>query len=92
MRLIAVMPYITGGAAFGDIEARPNLFGGVSDNNVGWTAGAGIEAAVYGNLTAKLEYLYVDLGSVGCTIGTCGLASNVDFRTNIVRAGLNYKF
>lgn len=87
-----VMPYVTGGAAFGDVEARPNLFGGVSDTNVGWTAGGGIEAAVFSNLTAKLEYLYVDLGSLGCTIGTCGLATNVDFRTSIVRGGLNWKF
>ena len=31
---------------------------------VGWTIGAGIEGVVSGNWTAKLEYLYVDLGDV----------------------------
>ena len=28
----------------------------------GWTAGVGVEYAFLGNWTAKLEYLYVDLG------------------------------
>jgi opacity protein-like surface antigen len=47
---------------------------------------------MWNNLTAKLEYLYVDLGHVGCDLASCGFASNVDFRTSIVRAGLNWKF
>ena len=61
------MPYFTGGMAFGDIEARRTGFAGVSDTNVGWTVGAGIEGVIAGNWTAKLEYLYVDLGSVSCS-------------------------
>jgi len=35
-----------------------------STTRVGWTIGAGIEGVVSGNWTAKLEYLYVDLGDV----------------------------
>ena len=85
-----VMPYITGGAAFGDVKATQAGVGSVSDTNVGWTAGAGIEAAVIANWTAKIEYLYVDLGDVSCT--TCLPASNVDFRSHVVRAGLNFRF
>jgi outer membrane immunogenic protein len=86
-----VMPYITGGAAFGEVKATQAGFGSVSDTNVGWTVGAGIEAAVVANWTAKIEYLYVDLGDVSC--GAClPVATNVDFRTHIVRAGLNYRF
>ena len=34
-----------------------------SSSQLGWTAGAGLEYAFMGNWTAKLEYLYVDLGS-----------------------------
>jgi outer membrane immunogenic protein len=87
-----VMPYVTGGLAVGDIQARPTGFAGASTTNAGWTVGGGIEAAVFGNVTAKLEYLYVDLGSLGCSAVSCGLASNVDLRTNVVRAGLNLRF
>ena len=64
-----VMPYVTGGLAVGDIKANQAGFAGVSDTNAGWTAGAGIEAALAGNWTAKLEYLHVDLGNVNCGAG-----------------------
>lgn len=82
------MPYITGGAAFGNIDAS---VAGASDNStkLGWTIGGGVEAAIAGPWTAKLEYLYVDLGR-GDSIGATG--THADFKTNIVRAGLNYKF
>lgn len=86
-----VMPYITGGAAFGNVKATQFGIGSASDTNVGWTVGAGIEAAVIANWTAKIEYLYVDLGDVSCA-ACLPVASNVDFRTHIVRAGLNYRF
>lgn len=86
------MPYVTGGAAFGEIQANPAGFAGVSDTNVGWTVGGGIEAAIAANWTAKLEYLYVDLGSVGCGVTACGLSTNVDYRTNVLRAGVNLRF
>ena len=87
-----VMPYVTGGLAVGDIEANPTGFAGVSDTQAGWTVGAGVEAAFAGNWSAKLEYLYVDLGSTGCSATACGTATNVDLRSNVVRAGLNLQF
>jgi outer membrane immunogenic protein len=87
------LPYVTGGAAFGDIRASTPGFPGNSSTNTGWTIGGGIEGAIAGNLTAKVEYLYVDLGSFNCGI-SCGAAvtDNVSFHTNILRAGLNYRF
>jgi outer membrane immunogenic protein len=81
------MPYVTGGAAFGDISTSATGFADAHSNKVGWTLGGGVEAAIAGPWTAKLEYLYVDLGHGG-TIA----ASNASFHTNIVRAGLNYRF
>lgn len=86
------MPYVTGGLAVGDIEANPVGFPGVNDTQVGWTVGAGVEAAIAGNWTAKIEYLYVDLGDVGCSAVACGIATNVDLRANVVRAGVNLRF
>ena len=87
-----VMPYVTGGLAVGDVNAKVGGLLGASDTKAGWTVGGGVEAALAGNWTAKLEYLYVDLGSVGCTVATCGAPANVDLRANVVRAGVNLRF
>jgi outer membrane immunogenic protein len=86
------LPYFTGGVAFGDIKATIAPFAGNSSTNAGWTVGAGVEGVIVGNWTAKLEYLYVDLGDTTCGAFTCGAATNVDLTTNVVRAGVNYRF
>lgn len=88
------MPYVTGGAAFGDIRAQAPGLGQVGADRSGWTLGGGLEAALTTNWTAKVEYLYVDLGSFNCGLN-CGAGlttDNVSFHTNILRAGVNYKF
>lgn len=86
------MPYITGGAAFGNINATAPGLVGASAVNAGWTAGAGIEFAIAGNWTAKAEYLFVDLGKFNCGLN-CGPATdNVSFDANVIRAGVNYRF
>jgi outer membrane immunogenic protein len=86
------MPYVTAGAAFGNIDANRTGFAGASDSNAGWTIGAGIEGAIAGNWTAKAEYLYTDLGDTACSAAACGTATNVDLRLNILRVGVNYRF
>jgi outer membrane immunogenic protein len=86
------MPYVTGGAAFGDIKTSVAGVGDATTSKVGWTLGGGVEAAIAGPWTAKLEYLYVDLGKGSCGAAVCGTATDVNFHTNIVRAGLNYRF
>jgi outer membrane immunogenic protein len=86
------LPYVTGGAAFGNISATAPGLAGNSTTNAGWTVGAGLEFAIAGNWTAKAEYLYVNLGRFNCSL-SCGAASdNVSFNTNLVRAGINYRF
>ena len=42
----------------------------VKDVKAGWTAGAGIEGALGGGWSAKLEYLYIDLGKLEQTLST----------------------
>ena len=97
------MPYITGGAAFGNARARitsdPALavFAGQNDIRVGWTAGGGVEwmlGAMAPNWSVKAEYLYVDLGKESCGLGNCSAltATNMRFQTHTVKAGINYKF
>jgi outer membrane immunogenic protein len=86
------LPYLTGGAAFGDIKATNSAVSSASKTKVGWTAGVGLEYAMWSNWSVKLEYLYVDLGSFDCG-APCGAAvDNVSFKANVVRAGLNYRF
>jgi outer membrane immunogenic protein len=87
------LPFLTGGGAWGNAEV--NTGGGtVSDTRGGWTAGGGIEYAFLGPWSAKLEYLYVDLGTATCTAAACGLPADakIDFTANVLRAGLNYRF
>ncbi len=72
-----------------------------SSLRVGWTLGAGVEGVISGNWTAKLEYLYIDLGNVSGSFVTPLIAPSGAFATssysshitdNILRAGINYKF
>jgi outer membrane immunogenic protein len=90
------LPYFTGGAAFGKVEANSTnpAAPGASDTLTGWTVGAGVEYAFLGNWSAKIEYLYVDLGNFNCgTSCAVGVVSNdVDYKANVIRAGINYKF
>jgi outer membrane immunogenic protein len=85
-------PYLTGGMAVGDIEANRKGFHGKSDTNVGWSVGVGGEGVLGTHWSAKLEFLYVDLGDVSCSAGDCGVATKVDLRERMIRGGLNYRF
>ena len=96
-----LLPYVTGGAAFGNLESTEGsssslLFGSGNSTRFGWTAGAGIEAKIDNKWSAKLEYLYVDLGDREGFSDTFGgvatVSENVSFRTHILRGGLNYQF
>ena len=89
------LPYLTAGGAYGNVKAEVSVpaFGlsaSSSSSQFGWAFGAGLEYAFMGNWTAKIEYLYVDLGSFDT--GPAPIVNNVSFKENIVRAGLNYKF
>jgi outer membrane immunogenic protein len=97
------LAYVTGGAAWGGI--RDNILTNVnadrattqlSHSKGGGTIGTGIETALGGRWTAKLEYLYVDLGSVtdfaanGPGFGSAKI--HTQLQDHIVRFGLNYNF
>ena len=88
------LPYLTAGAAFGDVKADNSTRGTTaSKTQLGWTAGAGIEYAIRSNWSVKVEYLYADLGKFDCgTSCSAVVPDNVTYTTNIVRAGVNYRF
>jgi opacity protein-like surface antigen len=62
--------YITAGAAYADIKTTYNTTevatfnGTVSDRRVGLAVGTGVESALSGNWTAKVEYLYLNFGTI----------------------------
>jgi outer membrane immunogenic protein len=87
-----VLPYATGGGAFGDVKIVRTGFAGDTETRAGWTAGAGLEVAINGPWTAKVEYLYADLGTANCSAANCGISTNADLTANIVRGGVNYRF
>jgi outer membrane immunogenic protein len=95
-----VLFYGTAGGAFANVQTT---FNGVQTSHTqsGWTAGAGIEWAFADNWTAKVEYLYVNLGSgsVSCVTFACTTANgglpipiSVSLTENLIRAGVNFKF
>jgi len=103
---VPLLLYVTGGWAWGknrvegiapDLGLFPGTF--FSDNKQidGWTAGAGIEAAIDRYWSVKFEYLYLDFGSNtynffvsddGATPGALQLSTKV----HTVRLGVNYRF
>ncbi len=91
------LPYLTGGFALGQSRLNIESDGGSVPSprlrtQLGWTAGAGIEIAVGGAWTARLEYDYLDFAR-----RTYGLSdrrlpnADVDPNIHMVKVGLNYK-
>jgi outer membrane immunogenic protein len=79
--------YGTAGLAYGELKGE---FFGIDENktHIGWTAGAGLEVGFMPNWSAKLEYLYMDLGNRSYSI------TGVDngLHANYLRLGVNYHF
>ncbi len=93
------MFYTTGGLAWGtneiggSVAVGPFLAGASSSNtHVGWTVGAGVEWALLDNWSAKVEYLYLDLGSSDYFGGAGAGGFDADVTAHTVKVGLNYRF
>ncbi|WP_246767800.1 outer membrane protein [Bradyrhizobium sp. CCBAU 53340] len=94
---------VTGSPGSGDNLAFTPVASSFSSTTtrVGWSAGAGLEGAFADNWSARLEYLYVDLGTVSGSFATPVVALSdapliVGYRSritdNILRFGVNYRF
>jgi outer membrane immunogenic protein len=98
-----ILLFATGGAAFGNVQSSLSNLPLHNTTEYGWTAGAGVEAALARNITVKIEYLYVSLNNGTCSgAASCGTdvagpptivaTDSVKFTESLVRAGINYKF
>ena len=95
----AMLVYATGGFAFGETELNASYATGQkSDTKIstGFAAGGGLEYAFNPWISLKGEYLYVDLGTHRLTVIDSLTTPALDVRTtnssNLLRAGVNYKF
>jgi high affinity Mn2+ porin len=92
-----ILPYVTGGLAWGQTRANINaadgsLLSSRQLTHVGWTTGLGIEMAVGGNWTTKIEYDYIDLARRTYGLGDAMLPDlNVDPRIHAIKVGLNHQ-
>jgi outer membrane immunogenic protein len=116
-----LLAYATGGLAYGNASARASFLqygidnsgqigsalsaNAFSNTRTGWTVGAGGEWMFFPHWSAKLEYLYYDLGGVSIVNELAGsnpffnniplyqsiLSSSTRFNGHVVRVGLNYQ-
>ncbi|MDB5485685.1 MAG: porin [Tardiphaga sp.] len=96
-----VFSYFTGGFAYGSVKTDViQTLGAVAgatplENGMrtGYVLGSGVEAALGGNWTGKIEYLYLNMGSKDFAFTNIGIpqALNSEIRENIFRVGLNYR-
>ncbi|QPF92417.1 outer membrane protein [Bradyrhizobium commune] len=103
--------YATGGFAYGQANLRvsyynnsfvgPDFSTTVTQSGVksGWTVGGGSEMKLGGAWSAKVEYLYVDLGSQSVSfvhdmgLGfTRTITDSTSVHEQVARVGLNYRF
>lgn len=95
-----LLPYITGGWAWGRSELTVNAFDDgliTSDSRThsGWTVGGGLEYLVNRNWSVKAEYLYLDLGTE--TYGNVAFfdaafpGADLSLKIHTFKLGLNYK-
>ncbi len=88
------MTYLTAGYAYGNVNTTVTEGGvpsSVGGGRSGWTWGSGVEAALGGNWTGKIEYLWLDLDNRTEALAFAGQSLRSEYRENIFRAGLNYR-
>ena len=81
--------YGTAGATLSEVEVS-GLGAADEETLWGWTAGAGAEAMVFNNVTARVEYRYSDYEDQTFTLG--GTETDADLTTHSVRAGIGVRF
>jgi outer membrane immunogenic protein len=92
-----IMPYITAGVGFGDMKYTQYYLGGkldtVSDLNIGFVVGGGVEVKFAEVWSGRAEVLYYDFGnSSGHFSSFFPYRYNVDPNVTVVRVGISREF
>ena len=103
-----VLSYVTAGLAYGHVQTSGSFVGfappaipfALDKTRSGLAVGSGVEASLGGNWTAKIEYLYVNLGQSNTVVDTAPAAVifgapvtvSAQARDHVYRGGLNYRF
>jgi len=93
----AWLPYITAGAAWGrgfvDINnAAGEVIATKERTHPGWVAGVGVEFALGGNWSGKVEYNHINLGARRYDLADMALPDvSAAQRLDVVKAGMNYR-
>lgn len=90
-----ILPYVTGGVAWANNQIKVSSIGfNLSQDKLhtGWVLGAGVEYAFTNHISAKVEYLYADLGREGYLDNLVPGGVNFDGHVQTVKAGVNYRF
>lgn len=105
----SLLVYGTGGLAYGNVSSSANTDLGpllpisypasVSGTTVGWAAGGGVEYALSKCWTVRVEYLYVDMGSLSAIANPnmvleppTQVGYKWQLKENIVNVGINFMF
>jgi outer membrane immunogenic protein len=82
-----ILIYGTGGFAYGDLTGE---LGPLSETHTltGWTGGLGMEVGFTPHWSARVEYLYMDLGNTN--YGITGIGNG--YQSSLLRFGINYHF
>lgn len=89
----SLLLYATGGWAYTQSKASLSAGGlSISDSSwgSGYAIGGGVEYALWDRWSVKGEYLYLKSGDTTLTLA--GFTQSIDYKYNVVRAGLNYRF
>jgi outer membrane immunogenic protein len=88
--------YGTAGGAAGELRSIAAIPAGTTSTTVTygtWAAGGGVEYGITDNLSARLEYLYLDKGHIATgVIGPPYTTITSRVQDYLVRAVLNYRF
>jgi outer membrane immunogenic protein len=101
--------YVTGGFAWQSVAFNDGFtplnstLTGISNGSstrAGYSVGGGLETALWGNWTGRVEYLYLDTGTwtttaaglTGLPLGTTTVTNSVHTQNNVVRTGVNFRF
>jgi outer membrane immunogenic protein len=91
--------YATGGGVLGEVGTDATAVLGPlavtnsrSQTRGGWTVGGGVEVEIARGWSARIQYLYLDLGSHTTTYLPTLISNTAALRADVISGGVDYHF